>query len=121
MNTTTLLLFTTVTASLSSCVSYTEYRDEPKINPRFTSIESSKSFYEGHIRKKVHKSSANPGNRKEIGIFFIPANPLEFIYRKRIKNSPSKSINDSLRQADSNGNGVISLAEANKFSQEEPN
>jgi hypothetical protein len=99
-----LILFVLLSGVTSGCVTHTKFQDETRKTVRFSSAEAARIFYEAHL------SGSGRVVRHAVAVE-LPLIP----YRHRTVVTENVRFNSAVRNADKNGDGIISLAEARAF------
>lgn len=93
----------------ASCVSYTKTEDEKPLTLKFSSQEAAKTFYEGILLQDQKPITQDNDQSVNVRIGLSP--PVSW----GKVNTPQKRLNAAFREADQNGNGTVSLREAQAF------
>lgn len=93
----------------ASCVSYTKTEDEKPLTLKFSSQEAAQTFYEGILLQD--QKPITQDNDQSVNVRLGLSAPVSW----GKVDTPQKRLNAAFREADQNGNGTVSLREAQAF------
>jgi hypothetical protein len=96
---------------LAGCITHEEtvYRDVPRRTVEFENDRAARIFYEALDNKAVKQGRAE--SKTEVDV------PIVFHDKRRVVDGPNAAFNKAVEQCDTNGDGRITVQEAEIFAQ----